>query len=46
MVQANCHKFLLTDDVHCAVELVPGVLDDAQLLEVDVDKGGVGLYLG
>ena len=36
---------LLTDDIHGAVQLVPGVLDDAELLEVDVHKRSVVQYL-
>ena len=31
---------MFTYDVHNSVELVPAVLDDAQLLEVDVDHAG------
>ena len=30
-----------TNDVHYAVHLVPGVLDHAELFEVDVDQGRV-----
>ncbi len=33
----------LTYHVHDVVELVPTVLDDSQLLEVDVDQRDVGL---
>ena len=36
---------LRTYDVDEAEELVPGVLDDAQLLEVDVDHAGVVVQL-
>ena len=34
-----------TYDVDEAEEFVPGILDDAQLLEVDVDHAGVVVHL-
>ena len=35
----------ITYDVDYAEKFIPGVLDDAQLLEVYVDQGGVVVYL-
>ena len=36
---------VLTDDIHDSVQLVPLVLDDAELLEVNVHKRAFAQYL-